>query len=58
VSIQNGIKVYVQHSDFDRSVEIGIKVPFDVYAGSLYPNEVLREAVIAAFDTFLAEQRR
>jgi len=40
------------------SIQNGIKVPFDVYAGSLYPNEVLREAVIAAFDTILAEQRR
>lgn len=56
--MQNGIKVYVQQSDFDRSIEIGIKVPFDLYSGSIYPNEVLREAVIAAFDTFLAEQRR
>ena len=55
--MKHDIEVVVVRHEYDRSIEIGIKVPFDVYAGALYPNEVLREAVAAAFDEFLSQRR-
>ena len=51
------IKVDVFEQAYDRTVEIRIKIPMTTYAASLFPNETLRESVIAAFDQFLIQRR-
>ena len=51
----NGVGVTVYRREYDRAVEISITVPFDEYAGSLFPNEYLREAVNEALTKVLDE---
>lgn len=41
----------------EEKIAIIVKVPFDTYAGSLYPNETLRDAFIAALDRYMLERR-
>ncbi|AMM44731.1 hypothetical protein [Xanthomonas phage f30-Xaj] len=53
----SGINVEVWHNMERDTVEMRISVPFRQYAGSLWPNETLRESVQEAFDKFLAERR-
>ncbi len=51
------VEVQAWHNMERDTVELRISVPFYEYAGSLWPNETLRDKVQEAFAKFLDERR-
>lgn len=53
----SNVQTEVWHNMERDTVEVRVSIPFHEYAGSLWPNETVRDAVIESLDRFLDERR-